>query len=378
MTNTAVAGFWSYAHDDNKLDGGGILELARLIMEEYNLLTGEPLELFIDSESIEWGNEWRQRIEHALSETTFFIPIITPRYFVRDECRRELLEFTAKAKSLGIEELILPILYIETPNLSAENPDEAVALVARMQYADWCSARFLEPNSREYRSAVNALARRLVTIAEHVSEKQVTQELAVDPSNYAPSTISDSVQEITTLLPRWLDAVLGSKFYLPQSRTLLSEFGARTNKLQRSRASRSAIMALELRFGKEYLPLMRRYASDARTYSALSIKMDPLVSTVARLVEQYPDCYELAAPIREAIDEAMESIQQADTEEPNLPALIDRLAAMRHISRTLQQCYSALIEAVRLVKEGNAIVRRWDTELIQPQNEELGTSEHPA
>ena len=82
-------------------------------------------------------------------------------------------------------------------------------------------------------------------------------------------------------------------------------------------------MALELRFGKEYSPLMRRYASDARTYSALSIKMDPLAPTVARREEQYPDCHELAAPIREAIDEAMESIQQADTEEPNLPALIE-------------------------------------------------------
>src|SRR5215469_15861861 len=155
---TAV-GFWSYAHEDNRLDDGAVLELARLITEEYNLLSGEPLELFIDRDSISWGQEWRARIDTVLSQTTFFIPVITPRYFTRPECRRELLEFAANAKSLGISELLLPILYVETQGLSMESQDEAVALVARTQYVDWRATRLLEPASREYRSAVNALAR---------------------------------------------------------------------------------------------------------------------------------------------------------------------------------------------------------------------------
>jgi hypothetical protein len=82
MSTEAVAGFWSYAHDDNKLDDGAILRLAQLIMDEYNLLSGNQLHLFIDHHSIAWGQEWRERIDKALSQTTFFIPIITPRYLV--------------------------------------------------------------------------------------------------------------------------------------------------------------------------------------------------------------------------------------------------------------------------------------------------------
>src|ERR1700722_10655224 len=149
MANEVAAGFWSYAHDDNKLDGGAILELARLVKEEYNLLSGEPLELFVDRDSIAWGEEWRERIDSSLAQTTFFIPVITPRYFRRPECRRELLEFVAKARSLGVEELLLPILYIETKSLSAENTDDVVALVAKTQYVDWHTYRLLEPKSRE-------------------------------------------------------------------------------------------------------------------------------------------------------------------------------------------------------------------------------------
>jgi hypothetical protein len=32
MAGETAAGFWSYSHQDNKLDGGAILELASLIM----------------------------------------------------------------------------------------------------------------------------------------------------------------------------------------------------------------------------------------------------------------------------------------------------------------------------------------------------------
>ena len=52
----AIAGFWSYTHDDNTLDDGGILELARLIKEEYSLLSGDPIDLFVDRDSIAWGD----------------------------------------------------------------------------------------------------------------------------------------------------------------------------------------------------------------------------------------------------------------------------------------------------------------------------------
>ena len=50
-----IFGFWSYARDDNELDNGAILKLADLIAREYNLLSGEPLKLFVDQDSMSLG-----------------------------------------------------------------------------------------------------------------------------------------------------------------------------------------------------------------------------------------------------------------------------------------------------------------------------------
>ena len=180
-------------------------------MEEYNLLSGEPLNLFVDRNDIAWGEEWRARINSSLAEATFFIPIITPRYFTRPECRRELLEFAAKAEILGAKELLFPILYVETSGLSGENPDEAIALVARAQYVDWRKNRLLESRSGEYRTAVNSLAHRLLAIARHVAEVQLKRDLSSDPEGDVTDGVADIVTRIEALLPDWLDAVMTSK-----------------------------------------------------------------------------------------------------------------------------------------------------------------------
>src|SRR4051794_30555502 len=108
MESAEIAGFWSYTHEDNKRDGGRILRVAELLQDEFALLTGAKLDLFVDRDSLPWGEEWEVRIENALATSTFFIPVLTPLYFTRPECRKELLRFVAHARSVGAEDLVLP------------------------------------------------------------------------------------------------------------------------------------------------------------------------------------------------------------------------------------------------------------------------------
>src|ERR1035441_10525551 len=243
MSDEAAVGFWSYAREDDTLDGGNILQLSHLIMEEYNLLSGEPLNLFVDRNDIVWGQQWRERIDSSLAETTFFIPIITPRYFTRPECRRELLEFAAKAKMLGVEELLLPILYIEMRGLSAENSDEAIALVARTQYIDWHTNRLLEPHSREYRTAVNALAQRLLDIARNVAESQFLHELSSEIEDDGVQGVTDIIMQVEALLPDWLDAVMSEKSVKAQVLAIWYHYQEQMVKLRKRRAPASALLS---------------------------------------------------------------------------------------------------------------------------------------
>jgi hypothetical protein len=48
-------GFWSYAHLDDEAEGGRISKLAAAVSREYELLTAQPLELFLDRDSIALG-----------------------------------------------------------------------------------------------------------------------------------------------------------------------------------------------------------------------------------------------------------------------------------------------------------------------------------
>src|SRR5690349_14311125 len=107
---TGAQGFWSYVHDDDADMHGAINRLASNVQKEFGVLTGGgKLELFFDSASLNWGDAWRDRIEQALEETTFFIPIITPRFFGSEECRRELMVFFEKASHMQLEGFILPL-----------------------------------------------------------------------------------------------------------------------------------------------------------------------------------------------------------------------------------------------------------------------------
>ncbi len=166
----SVGGFWSYAHSDDENDEGRIRELAERLSKEYESLTGEKLELFIDEKNLLWGDDWRERIAEALERVTFFIPIITPTYFLSRECRKELIRFGEEARKRAAERLILPIYYIEVPELEAEDEpaDAAMAMVKPLHREELRELRLESQGHPDYRRLVNRLALRIIEISREV------------------------------------------------------------------------------------------------------------------------------------------------------------------------------------------------------------------
>ena len=124
----ALQGFWSYVHDDDKVDRGRISQLARDVVDEYLMLTGEEISLFLDKDTIEWGENWLNKIDSSLSSVGFFIQVITPRYFMSPQCRRELQFFARRANNIGIKDLILPLVYVDFPALYDENTKDEIII----------------------------------------------------------------------------------------------------------------------------------------------------------------------------------------------------------------------------------------------------------
>lgn len=174
---TILQGFWSYVHDDDKADGGRISQLARDVVAQYEMLTGEKIDLFLDKDAIEWGEKWRDEIDRSLASVGFFVPVLTPRYFMSAECRRELQFFARRAVDLGVKNLILPLMYIDFPSLRDQaSTDDLVKLVRDFHWEDWHELRFSDVESGKYRKSVSDLASRIVEAnrqAEELSRETV-------------------------------------------------------------------------------------------------------------------------------------------------------------------------------------------------------------
>ena len=203
-----LLGFLSYVHADDALDDGRIQDLGRDIVGHYEAITAEAIELFLDRDDLHWGDEWHDKIDDALSNVAFFIPIITPRYFTRVECRRELQFFADRAGRLGITQLILPILYIDVSELHQDEPTDALMrLVKRFQWTPWIDLRFKSRTSPEYRTEVDLLARELVRRVAAVEALDIVAaaeaiERTGSEAGAEPGTL-DRLAALEEAMPRW-------------------------------------------------------------------------------------------------------------------------------------------------------------------------------
>lgn len=82
--------FWSYVRKDDEHDGGALSHLREKLSYEVGGQIGEDFEIFQDRENIKWGQQWKFRIIDSVNATTFFIPVITPRFFKSTACIEEL------------------------------------------------------------------------------------------------------------------------------------------------------------------------------------------------------------------------------------------------------------------------------------------------
>jgi len=180
---TTLEGFWSYVHADDQADGKRVTRLARDVVDQFQMLTGESISLFLDKDSFTWGDDWHSKIDSSLSSVAFFIPVMTPRYFMSPECRRELQFFARRATELGIKELILPLHYVEVAALHDDSTnDELVTLVRTFQWEDWRELRFSEVSSEAYRRGVARLASRLVEANKQAEKTALVVTTPVEES----------------------------------------------------------------------------------------------------------------------------------------------------------------------------------------------------
>lgn len=196
------AGFFSYVRFNDETEEGRLSELRQKLQAEVSMLLGETFELFQDTKGVAMGQNWQKRLEEGLAESTVFIPILTPGYLKRDACRAELAKFLEKEKEVGRDDLVLPLMYLQTPAITDEarrsQDPLAIALHAH-QYRDWSDLRF-EPWDKSKFMRLSLIANEIVKTLERKSKAAAPTKTKHRTSrSVIPST--DTGSEIQSTAP---------------------------------------------------------------------------------------------------------------------------------------------------------------------------------
>lgn len=360
-------GFWSYVHADDQAEGGRVKQLASDLADQYAMISGEPINIFVDRDDLVWGDNWREKIDASLNSGLFFIPVITPRFFQSTECRRELQAFVRSADSLGARELILPLVYIDVPSLSDESPnDEAVVLVKTFQWEDWRDLRFEDRTSSAYRRGVARLAQRLVDANQTI----ITEDLRASETATPLDVSSDDGEEEPGMLdllalgeeaiPRMAAAI---NDLTPEIETIGNLAQKAVEDIQRSDQQGkgfAARLAISRKLAQDMSAPADRILSLANTYTASLYDADRGVTTFIRHepeeIKTDPSAKDVWATFAQSITELAAFTNEAVV---GIQALTEGLEIAESMSRDLRPVARKIRQGLIIISEGAAVINEW-------------------
>lgn len=156
-------------------------------------ISGRPVEIFIDRDDIPLGTNWQDRIEAAVRQSYFFIPIYTANYLQSDPCRQEFLLFQQEAQESNVSSLIIPIIWLSLDSLRPQGEDEISDYFRQHQAALFDEAWITGSGSPEYRTNLLKISKRIIEAAPTIDrELAVIEEKEASDSNLLRNTKGQS------------------------------------------------------------------------------------------------------------------------------------------------------------------------------------------
>jgi hypothetical protein len=185
-----IVGFFSYSREDDEAYKGRLSALRESIQQELGAQLGRSkttFRLWQDKAAIAPGKLWESEINAAVTQSAFFIPIVTPRMINSRYCQFEFDAFLAREKALARTDLIFPILYVPVAALQDEaqwRDHPVLSVIGKRQYVDWQIFRYSDVQSP---AQLEAIARFCATIVDSLRQPaQSAEERRRQQANPAP------------------------------------------------------------------------------------------------------------------------------------------------------------------------------------------------
>lgn len=359
----SVSGFWSYAHADDDAEAGRIADLARAVAQEYALQVGEDLSLFLDRDSLKWGNDWEDRVDEALARGFFFIPVLTPRYFRSEQCRREMQVFIQRAQILNLTSLILPIRYIDFPALrDPDSSDELIKAVRRIQWEDWHALRLEDAASSSHRRGVAKMAGSLVLAIEsaQAADFAAAAQRAEDGGEGGGPGLLDRVAGVEGAFEDWHKTIDSIGSYVEQVGQLVEDAVDVIAVQDGSGGGFAARLGAARQLAEELEAPARGVADLSREFTEQLIIID---SGVRVIIDQAPRAIESDLNARGDICEFFDVIRGLATTSSGgliqLRRLADSVEAFEAISMDLRPPLRTFRHGITVLADGIQVTESW-------------------
>jgi hypothetical protein len=361
---TTLEGFFSYVHADDEAEGERISRLARDVSAQFEMLTGEALNLFLDKDAIEWGEKWREKIDSSLASVAFFIPVLTPRYFMRAECRRELQFFVRRATHLGIKDLVLPLHYVNVPALTEErSDDDLIQLMRAFQWQDWRELRFADVVTETYRRGVAALAARLVQANRHVESTMISSPPpapAVDEVADNSPGLLDRMAAAEENLPKLVETVESVNKVIEAIGELAQAAGEEIQQREKQGGGFSARVVVFRKLSR----LMAEHAESVWSLgSQFASQLHEVDAGIRIIIEMAPAEVPGNQEVKQAVcvffDAVREMSAAANSGLTSMQFLIDTIAPIEKMSRDLRPVLRRLRQGLTAMVEAREVINEW-------------------
>lgn len=180
---TQPLAFLSYTRKDDEFFGGYITAFRKTLENAVHVVSGqESFRVFRDVEGIVIGEKWEQKLASVIHESSFFVPMLSPLFFNSAPCRQEVELFLKHERSLGRDDLLLPIYFLSSPKLEKEEEkakDPIAREIATRQMFDWRENATVPLQEPPARKAILKLAGEIAASIERI-------ETSAQPQRGAP------------------------------------------------------------------------------------------------------------------------------------------------------------------------------------------------
>ncbi|ALC98363.1 hypothetical protein AM609_00680 [Actinomyces sp. oral taxon 414] len=191
--------FLSYVHADDDYHDGMLVAFARAVKEACDY-KGVPIELIVDKDALQWGDDWSERLQQEVERTTFLLAMVTNRYVASQACREEFIQFRTKTQAAGYNGLLT--LLVDAPNWDRMDlrADPTARLIRdTINQHQWLepetSFEDLEPGGRRFKQVAREVANELIRRIDRREADSAPADTAASADSAAPGGPSGAGDE---------------------------------------------------------------------------------------------------------------------------------------------------------------------------------------